>query len=126
MTRESIRGYGFSSDDAQLVAVGFFLGDDCRGSSIDWYREWAYDPKSDMTGGNISTVRKIEDKVEISWDIDETGETSFLISMDKFRHLLNVWHDMEAMHPKKVRISIKDTDDVELKLLETFQKIPKK
>lgn len=116
--RTTSGSYGFSSDDAELVAIGFFLTHDCIQLSTGKIRDWVLNPASDETGGNATTVKKINENIEITWDIDETEETRVCLPVEEFICMLEQWEKVEAFHPTSVKITLIDNSKVTLEILD--------
>jgi hypothetical protein len=108
ITRQGIHSYGFCSDDAELVTIGFFLIDDCRGDGIEWYRKWFLDTTQDETGGNITGLKKTGSAIELTWEADDTGDTRISLSAPEFARMLDVWEKIEITYPPAIRITLEN------------------
>lgn len=99
------KGYHSSTDDHDLFIIAFFLKDDCCTFGPQGYLQWASDPNQTSTGGNSTSLDKIEGDVELTSDFDADCP-GVRIPLDNFIELIQTWQKIIIDKPQEVKFCL--------------------
>lgn len=99
--------YFSSTDDNDLFIINFFLRDDCLCFGPEKYLKWACDPNQTSTGGNSTSLDKIEGDVELTSDFDANCP-GVRIPLENFIELIQTWQKIIIDKPQEVTFCLQN------------------
>jgi hypothetical protein len=96
--------YRVPEGEWEISILADFLTSDCYCFGTDKYVRWALDPQNNSTSGNITFLRKKEQRICLASDMNHAEPPYLYLSADNFVEILNVWKKIVETMPQEVHL----------------------